>query len=94
MLGLPEWRVAPSSGGTSAWVELPRGDATTFGRTAADHGVHLVPGPALSAHGAAPSHVRLSITPSEAVLDAAVERLAAAWSTYQEPPGRRPTLLV
>lgn len=93
-LVLHEWAVAPAPGGTSAWVELPRGDATTFARAAADHGVHIVPGPALSAHDAGQRHIRLSITPTEMVLDAAVERLAAAWAGYQEPPGRRPAVLV
>jgi DNA-binding transcriptional MocR family regulator len=77
---LPEWEVAPARGGMSAWVRLPAGRATAFARTAATNGVHVVPGPMLSPHGGHDDHLRLSLTQSEAVLDAAVERLAAAWA--------------
>jgi len=91
---LGDWEPAVAHGGTSAWVRLPHGDAASFARVAADHGVHLVAGPALSSHGAAPRHVRLSITVPPSVLDAAVVRLAAAWAAYPGPSGRRPTVLV
>jgi DNA-binding transcriptional MocR family regulator len=91
---LPEWVVEPTAGGTSLWARLPRGDGVSFGALAAEHGVHLVAGSSLSPHGAARRHLRLSVTVPEAVLDAAVDRIASAWEAYQEPPGRPRSLVV
>lgn len=83
---LPEWEPAPSRGGTSAWVRLPGGDASGFARRAADHGVHVVAGPALSPHGGAADHLRLALGPTSDLLDEAVRRLAVAWSAGPDRP--------
>ncbi len=79
---LPDWVVAPARGGMSAWVHVPTGGATRFARAAAEHGVHVVPGPVLSPHGGADDHLRISLTQPDAVLDEAVDRLARAWAAW------------
>jgi DNA-binding transcriptional MocR family regulator len=91
---LADWSPEPSRGGTGLWVRLPSGDASSFASTAADHGVHVVAGPAVSPHGGGHRHLRLAITAAPTLLDAAVDRLVVAWEAYDGPPGRRPSVLV
>ncbi|WP_195210323.1 aminotransferase-like domain-containing protein [Actinomarinicola tropica] len=82
---LPEWEVAPSRGGTAAWVRLPVADARAVADAAAAHGVHVVAGSLLAPHGDMGDRLRLAVTQPPEVLDEAVARLAAAWSDL---PGR------
>lgn len=84
---LPTWEVAPSRGGIAAWVRLPTANADAVADRAAAHGVHVVAGPLLSPHGGMADHLRLVVTPPEAVLDDGVRRLAAAWGELD--PSRR-----
>lgn len=77
---LPEWRSVAPATGLSLWCQLPRGSGDAFAATALRHGVAVLPGGAASADELHVDHVRLSFAPPPAVLDAAVERLAAAWS--------------
>lgn len=79
---LPEWQVAPSHGGVAVWVRLPGPHAAPLADLAADHGVHVVPGPLLSPHGGMADHLRLVVTPTVPLLDAGVERLVTAWAAW------------
>jgi DNA-binding transcriptional MocR family regulator len=87
---LPDWTFAVPRGGLSLWVQLPHGNAEEFAERALDHGVAVVPGPALSVDEGNRRALRLSFVAPEPELDRAVERLAAAWAAY-EPTGPLPS---
>ena len=87
---LPDWTFERPRGGLSLWVQLPQGNAEEFAEVALDHGVAVVPGPALSVDEGNRRALRLSYVVPEAELDRAVDRLAEAWSSY-EPAGPRPS---
>lgn len=76
---LPTWEVAPSRGGTAAWVRVPGVDAEVVAAAAAVHGVHVVAGPLVSPHGGMRDRLRLAVTRPPGQLATAVARLAAAW---------------
>jgi DNA-binding transcriptional MocR family regulator len=80
---LPDWGWQRPSGGLSAWVELPEGNATAFAQVAQRHGVIVVPGPLLSADEGHQRHLRLSFASGIGAITEGVERLAAAWSDYR-----------
>jgi len=77
---LPTWTWNEPAGGLSMWVRLPTADAEAFARLALRHGVAVATSQPLSAEGRHPDRLRLSFAPPEAELEAAVSRLAAAWS--------------
>ncbi|HEV7252907.1 MAG TPA: PLP-dependent aminotransferase family protein [Mesorhizobium sp.] len=60
---LPDWRVAPATGGTSIWLEGPRGtDARSLAEAAAARSVLIEPGDRFFAAGAPSRFVRLGIS--------------------------------
>jgi len=79
---LPEWSWTRPDGGLSIWVRLPHGDASEFAQVARRHGVALLAGPALSADGGHPQHLRLVFVHDPEVIAQAVDRLARAWQAY------------
>ncbi|MEC3955077.1 PLP-dependent aminotransferase family protein [Nocardia sp. CDC153] len=85
---LPEWEVPPVEGGQTLWVRLPYGDGTSFAQTAVRHGIAILAGSGLDPSGGSDHHIRLHFRHPDTVLEAAVERLAAAWRAYH-PPARR-----
>jgi DNA-binding transcriptional MocR family regulator len=87
---LPDWTVAPASGGTVLWAELPRhADAEAFATLAAGHGVSVVPGPAVSVPGTARDRIRLAFTAPVEELEEGVRRLATAWDDHRHAPAPR-----
>jgi DNA-binding transcriptional MocR family regulator len=86
---LPDWRVTPSRGGLSLWVRLPSGDAESFSRVAAGHGVIVRPGPVASPQGAFRDHIRVAVGEEPERLVEGIRRLAIAWSVYRRE--RRPS---
>ena len=86
---LPEWSWRRPDGGLSLWVRLPRGTSAEFAHVAFRHGVHLVPGNMASAQGNFADHLRLPFVRPPETLVLAVDRLAAAWSTYEQALDRR-----
>jgi DNA-binding transcriptional MocR family regulator len=83
---LPTWRVAAPAGGLSLWARLPTPNADAFARHALGHGVAVATAATLSpstgADGAHRDGLRLSFALDDAALRSGVERLAAAWATF------------
>ena len=79
---LPEWSWTLPEGGLSIWARLPHGDASQFAQVALRHGVALLAGPAVSADGGHPQHLRLVYVHDPGVIAQAVARLAGAWQAY------------
>jgi DNA-binding transcriptional MocR family regulator len=77
---LPEWIVPAPEGGWSLWLTPPTGSGAAFAQAALRHGVAIAPGGANSPDEAFPEYVRICYGPSPPVLEAAAQRLAAAWS--------------
>ncbi|MFP3914786.1 MAG: PLP-dependent aminotransferase family protein [Actinomycetota bacterium] len=82
---LPEWSVTRPSGGVTAWVRLPDGNATQFSQVAIRHGVAVVAGPFFDAHGNDDDHIRIPYLADTDTLDQGVKRLAEAWSAMRRP---------
>jgi DNA-binding transcriptional MocR family regulator len=79
---LPEWSWTRPAGGLSAWIELPRGNATAYAQLAQRHGVSVVPGPLLSADESHQRHLRITFAVGLAAIAEGVDRLAAAWADH------------
>jgi DNA-binding transcriptional MocR family regulator len=77
---LPEWAIPAAQGGWSLWLTPPAGSGAAFAQAALRHGVAITPGAANSPDGAYPEHVRICYGPTPPLLEAAAQRLAAAWS--------------
>ncbi len=93
---LPEWDVPVVDGGLVAWVGLPRGSGSSFGKHAARYGVAVAGGHEFSAP--TDDHLRIPFTAPPDVLRAGVTRLAEAWATYGDldrvpGPAEPPTLI-
>ncbi|WP_344928256.1 PLP-dependent aminotransferase family protein, partial [Streptosporangium carneum] len=76
---LPAWRAHPQAAGLSLWVTLPVTDSESYAHLAARYGVIVAPGAAHCVDGRHHAGIRLSVAESPHVLEAAVDRLAAAW---------------
>jgi len=85
---LPDWRFRIPPGGLSLWVQLPSGNAEEFAELALEHGVAVVPGPALSVDEGNRRALRLAFVEPEERLVEAVDRLARAWDRYDPAPPR------
>ncbi len=85
---LPDWEFAIPAGGLSLWVHLPSGNAEEFAELALEHGVAIVPGPALSVDDGNRRAIRMAFVEPEQRLIEAVDRLAAAWAQYEPAPPR------
>lgn len=79
---LPDWSFRPAAGGQTLWVELSRGDATSFVQVALRHGVAVLPGGSLDATGGSQNYLRIPFLASATELSDAVRRLAGAWRSY------------
>jgi DNA-binding transcriptional MocR family regulator len=80
---LPDWEFRLPSGGFFLWARLPRGDARELSQLALRHGVLILPGSMMSASGMQSRYVRLPFLAEPATLRLGIDRLAAAWSEYQ-----------
>jgi DNA-binding transcriptional MocR family regulator len=77
---LPDWSIPVPEGGWSVWLTPPAGSGAAFAHAALRHGVAIAPGGANSPDGAFPDYVRICYGPPPALLEAAAQRLAAAWT--------------
>ncbi|HYN98239.1 MAG TPA: PLP-dependent aminotransferase family protein [Actinomycetota bacterium] len=84
---IPEWRWQRPEGGLSLWVRITSGDANAFAEQALRHGVAITPGSDLAPDDAFQDHIRLNYVAEEALLEAAVDRLAAAWKAHRAAGG-------
>lgn len=89
---LPDWRFRIPNGGLSLWVQLPSGNAEEFTDLALEHGVAIVPGPALSVDDGNRRALRLAYVEDVPRLLEAVDRLVRAWAAFSPsapPPSAR-----
>lgn len=84
---IPEWRWQRPEGGLSLWVRITSGDANAFAEQALRHGVAITPGSDLAPDDAFQDHIRLNYVVEEALIQAAVDRLAAAWKAHRASGG-------
>lgn len=77
---LPDWNIAAPEGGWSLWLTPPAGSGAAFAQAALRHGVAITPGAANSPDAAFPEYVRICYGPTPPLLEAAAQRLAAAWA--------------
>lgn len=84
---LPDWETHCPPGGLSLWVGLPRPASEALTAAADGLGVRIAPGVRFGVGGAFQRFVRLPFTLPEADLEAAVDKLARAWSVVDQ---RRP----
>ncbi|HZE06811.1 MAG TPA: PLP-dependent aminotransferase family protein [Solirubrobacteraceae bacterium] len=61
-IGLPDWQFAIPRGGQFIWAELPGPISTRLTVSAAEHDVHLTPGPRFGAAGLLERYLRLPYT--------------------------------
>lgn len=80
---LPDWTIRRPRGGIVTSAELPNGSAEAFCDHAGRFGVQVASGRQFTPGVFDNRHVRLPFTADEAVLRTAVERLAAAWATFE-----------
>lgn len=76
---IPQWRVAPCSGGLTVWVQLPQANAAEFASVAMRHGVSVIPGDMFAYDGGYQDRLRISFAATAPRLRLGIERLAAAW---------------
>ncbi len=84
---IPEWRWRRPDGGLSLWVRIPSGDAHAYADQALRHGVAITPGSDLAPDDAFQDHIRLNFVVQEELIEAAVDRLAAAWRAHRATGG-------
>jgi DNA-binding transcriptional MocR family regulator len=77
---LPDWNIPVAQGGWSLWLSPPAGSGAALAQAALRHGVAITPGAANSPDGAFPEYVRICYGAREPLLEAAAQRLAAAWN--------------
>ncbi len=76
---LPDWEFAPAAAGLSLWVRLPVRDSQVFARSAAAHGVHVMPGVIARPDRKNDAHIRICFDRNVNILTEGVERLVRAW---------------
>ena len=92
---VPSWQVLHPSGGLCVWATLPQGNAVDFAEVAREHGVAVLPGPALSVDDGNRRSLRIVFARPDGTLTEGVQRLAAAWARYVDTDSRpSPRLLV
>jgi len=91
---LPAWRFRQPAGGHSLWLRLPGADASAFAATAMRYGVTVIPGPQLSPDGSFADYIRLQFLQPPGVLEAGIQRLAAAWEDYTKAEARELEVIV
>ena len=77
--GFPQWRPSRPRGGLCLWVELGAPVSSLLVGAARRHDLLLAAGPRFGLDGAFERHLRLPYTLRRDRMDAALDRLAAAW---------------
>jgi DNA-binding transcriptional MocR family regulator len=81
----PSWRAPRPGGGLSLWVDLGRPESSRLAGAARRHDVLLAAGPRFGMDGAFERYLRLPFTLRRDRMDAALDRLAAAWADLDHP---------
>jgi DNA-binding transcriptional MocR family regulator len=81
----PGWSPSRPGGGLSLWVDLGRPESSRLTGAARRHDVLLAAGPRFGLDGAFERYLRLPFTLQRDRMDAALERLAAAWTDLDRP---------
>ena len=81
----PGWRPSRPGGGLSLWVDLGRPVSSRLTGAARRHDVLLAAGPRFGLDGAFERYLRLPFTLRRDRMDAALDRLAAAWADLDRP---------
>lgn len=79
---LPEWSWARPRGGSSLWIDLPRGNAAAFAQFSARYDIKIAPGPVFSVADRHQRRLRLPFVLDPEELAGGIERLAHAWRLY------------
>lgn len=85
---LPDWTWERPTGGITAWLRLPAGDAEALAQVALRHGVAIVPGSMLSISGGHGDRIRLAFG-DPTLLPEGIARLGAAWRAYRRSADER-----
>lgn len=88
---LPGWTWREPQGGLSIWIRMPAGDASELATIALRHGVAIIPGTVCSPEDRWSDHLRLPFAATGDTMDAAIQRIASAWSEYAEYVPERPS---
>ena len=81
----PGWRPSRPGGGLSLWVDLGRPESSRLTGAARRHDVLLAAGPRFGLDGAFERYLRLPFALRRDRMDAALDRLAAAWADLDRP---------
>jgi DNA-binding transcriptional MocR family regulator len=81
----PGWRTFRPGGGLSLWVDLGQPESSRLAGAARRHDLLLAAGPRFGLDGAFERYLRLPFTLRQDRMDAALERLAAAWADLDRP---------
>lgn len=76
---LPEWSFDEPSGASALWVDTGLADAVPLVAVARRHGVHIASGAITRPGAVADGHLRLCVDRPWPIVEAGIERLAAAW---------------
>lgn len=79
---LPDWEVTMPDGGLVLWAKLPAPVATAFIHHAARAGVLLAGADAFTVGASGNDRIRIPFTAPDAELVAAIERVGAAWRSF------------
>lgn len=79
---LPSWEWERPRGGSSLWIELPRGNAAAFAQYAARYDIKIAPGPVFSVADRHQRRLRLPFVLDPPELAAGIERLGRVWDSY------------
>lgn len=83
---LPEWTFQPPGGSSAIWVDTGLVDVAPLVNLARRFGVHIASG-VISMPGTPPSgHLRLCVDRPWPIVEAGLDRLAAAWQEHQRRP--------
>src|SRR5579875_3061760 len=79
---LPDWDWVRPCGGSSLWIELPRGNAAAFAQFAARYDIKIAPGPVFSVADRHQRRLRLPFVLDPQELASGIERLTHVWTLY------------
>jgi DNA-binding transcriptional MocR family regulator len=81
----PHWSLSRPGGGLSLWVDLGQGVSSRLTTAARRHDVLLAAGPRFGLDGAFERYLRLPFTLRRDRMDAALQRLVAAYADLDHP---------
>lgn len=85
---LPEWTFEDPGGSSALWVDTGLSDASALVAVARRHGVHIASGAITMPGSAADGHLRVCVDRPWPIVEAGIERLAAAWHDLERRPER------